>query len=785
LHHMKARTTFFSRVWVGVKTLATFDRARIILILIALVGSSLAFSFGGISTPTLKSLFVLIPTFVLGIWTLVRSVIVGGWKLPLSWLTLFLAFFNLSLLISVFTAGTPRLSFFGMLDIPTSVILIMALSIVYLSVIQVFGTSRRFLALVGTFSVLSYILLAFHTVRLFVPDLLTGWGFSTPTSTVVGSWYDLSIVFGSSLLMSVMTLEMRVFAGWKLWVMRVLAVWSAVFLLVMHVPQTIAVLGGVSLLMLLAITAFFYWNRTKKAFSADRVFPFYILVVFLFAISALVGGRAVNTFVSRSIPLVYQQYEATGRSTLNAAGIVLREQPLFGSTPLQFQGAFLRANSFAPQDLDMINGVRVGSGFIPTLLATTGAFGIIGILGLCIGVFFLMVVSVSRGYKTSEERWVSAVTWSLGVFILVGMAWVTTPSLPVLLLGVVFVGSWVAFQRTQQLLPELEVSFIKDPRSSFFGIAGTLAFLLVTLWTLAGTVQAVRAEYTLIRAYRTLQSGNRDAARTLVYSAAAQFPDDRTLRAAISQGTGDLGSLISTMSASNRDLMKAEVERQLGQTLSYAKALTAYAPFNPAVWTTLGDVYMIFGRLGVSGSYDNALESYQEAVRRSPRDPRLLLSIVSLRSAQGDAVGAQAALDESLKQGPSVDAYLLAARRALSQNSRGDAKQALQAAFTIRPTDGGIARDLAILLYQDKQYAEASRYFQIAILRNTSDLASYVGLIATFRAFDQAAEAQQVELYVKQRAPQLDLEQVISSFEQSFQTPIVALPPEGETESPE
>lgn len=782
---MKVHTTFFTRVWAGVRSLATFERARIALILIALIGSLIAVSPGGVSTLTLKALFVLVPTFVLAVWTLVRSVIVGGWKLPLSWLTLFLTFFNVMLLISVFTAGTSRLSFFGIFDIPTSAIFIISLSILFLSVVQSIDTIRRFKAVVATLGCIGALVLLFHTIRLFIPAFLVGWGFTNTTSTMVGSWYDLSMLLGAIVLFSVMTLEARVYTGWRVWAVRVLALWSALFLLVMYVPQTVAVLGGVSLLMLLAITAFFYWNRTKKTFQSERVFPYYALILFLFAIGALIGGRSINAIVTRSIPLSYQQYEPTGQSTLNAAGVVLRERPIFGVTPLQFQGTFLRGNTFASQDLDMINSVRVGSGFLPTLFATTGALGILGLLGIVVGAGFLAALSVARGYKTAEDRWITGTTWSVGLFLLVGMSWVTTPSIQILLIGVVFAGVWVARLRTEKLLPQVELSFVKDPRSSFFGIAGTLVLLLATLWAASGVFQVVRAEHTLVRAYYSAQAGNRDATRARVYEAAQQFPDSRTLRAAINQGTADLGALIGSMTESNKDLMKGEVQQQLGQTLSYAKSLTSYAPFDASTWTALGDVYMVFGQLGIADSYDRALESYQEAIRRSPHDPRLLLSIVGLKSAQNDATGAEAALQESLKQGGSVEAYQLVARRALSKGSRSEAKQALQLALSIRPTDGSIARDLATLLYQDKQYVEASRYFQAAILRNRSDLASYVGLIATFRAADQAADAQQVELYVKQRAPQLDLEKVIASFQQSFQAPSASLPEEPESDSAE
>ncbi|MBP9821634.1 MAG: hypothetical protein KBC98_01990 [Candidatus Pacebacteria bacterium] len=665
-------------------------------------------------------------------------------------------------LISALFSGASRLGVWGALGDTTSVIGILMLVLIFFLSVHTFSTVRRTWVLLAVTLGTSGLLLVYHVLRfIFGPSFLS-FGLSlSPLFTPAAEWFDLGVFFGLGLLLVVLVLEFRLFSRLTRILLAVLGVGFYLSLLVMNIRSLWIAIGFLFLMLVLYVSSFLFWNRTKKTFQDIRTFPIVTLLFFLLSVGALVVGPIVHQYAQQHQQISYTSVRPNLISNIRAGWTSLKQNPVIGTGPALFDSVFLRGNTFTPQNLDQIDGVKYGASWVMTLLGTTGVLGILAVLAF----FVLLVVRFGRvaweGYKSTESQYTLPVLFFLGLYIFV-LAWIDLPGIIPLAIGMMIIGAWYGLLVKDGYVKTTNYSFLKDPRSSFFGILGVLVLFGITFFVLYNTIRMFVADQALARG---LVSQNSDTQAVLMQKSFRAWPSDRTARAMTLVTLGNLNRTASALNDSNKELLRADIQGLTGQAIGYANEVVGYNRFSPGNWTLVGDVYQTLGSLGISDAWVKASEAYQKAQAASPHDPRVKLSLANLSLAQKDVPGAKRLVQESLAAVPSVEGYRLAANISLSESDRAGAKELLRNAIVIRPTDGSLYLDLAVLFYKDVQYREALAVIEAGLRVDPGNQSLYFYYAKTLSALGRTADADQIVSLLRRVNPQTD--QILKSLDVS------------------
>lgn len=147
-------------------------------------------------------------------------------------------------------------------------------------------------------------------------------------------------------------------------------------------------------------------------------------------------------------------------------------------------------------------------------------------------------------------------------------------------------------------------------------------------------------------------------------------------------------------------------ERKTAQADEVLRELAALADGNPAIAAVTGRLYTAAGR------YDEALNQFQAAVRRDPKNPAWLLEVARVLVARGDQSGARASVQKALDLDPqSVAANGMMIGIELKE---GRAAEALARAVQVRkahPDDAAAAMMEGGVQFQLHDVAAAARCF--------------------------------------------------------------------------
>ena len=671
--------------------------------------------------------------------------------------------------VSSLFSGASRMGMWGSLGDTASVLGIVMLVLVFFLSVHAFSTVRRAWVLLAVTLGTSGLLLIYHILRfIFGPSFLS-FGLSLSSLfTPAGRWLDLGIFFGLGLLLVVLVLEFRLFSRVTRILLTVLGAGFYLSLLVMNIRSIWIVLGLLFLMLVLYVSSFLFWNKAKKTFQDIRTFPLVTLLFFLLSIGALVVGPIVHQYAEQHQQISYVSVRPNLISTIHAGWTSLKQNPIVGTGPQSFDSAFLRGNTFTPQNLDQIDVVQYGSSWVTTLLATTGVLGILAILAF----FALFLARFGRvaweGYKSTESQYTLPVLFFLGLYIFV-LAWIDLPGIIPLSIGMMIIGAWYGLLVKDGYVKTTSYSFLRDPRSSFFGILGVLILFGITFFVTYNTVRMFASGQMLVKGLAT-QSPDVQAAR--IQQSFRTWSSDRTARAMTLVTLGNLNRTAGALNDSNKELLRADIQGLTGQAIGYANQVVAYNRFSPGSWILVGDVYQTLGTLGISDAWGHASDAYQKAQASSPNDSRIKLSLANLSLAQKDNPSAKRLVQESLAAVPSVDGYRLAANLSLAENNRTAAKELLRNAIVIRPTDGSLYLDLAVLFYQDAQYQEAHSVIEAGLRVDPGNQSLYFYYVKTLQALGRTADADQIVVLLRKVNPQAD--QILNSISAPAPVPEVS-----------
>jgi tetratricopeptide (TPR) repeat protein len=184
----------------------------------------------------------------------------------------------------------------------------------------------------------------------------------------------------------------------------------------------------------------------------------------------------------------------------------------------------------------------------------------------------------------------------------------------------------------------------------------------------------------------------------------------------------ELAKLSAVASQDPKKVKAEDIQKQFSATLSSAiKAGIAAKdadPMNYLNWVSLGRVYGAVSdpQLKIDGAYESAGLAYNEAFKRNPKNPGILLLFARLAVTHADLTSAkQYALQAIQMKQNYLDAYFLLTQIEVDNKNIKGAIEAATAASVINPSDASIMFQLGLLKYNAEDFAGAITAFEASL----------------------------------------------------------------------
>lgn len=672
---------------------------------------------------TKQLIFVTVIAFAVGVWFF-RRLKSGTYEFPVSKILVAGGLVVVATLLSVLFSGSISESFIGQgFEVGTFISVLIGFLAVF--IIPIYFTTKdkifsAYTALFAAFAVLSL----FEILRLiFGPGFLAFGIFTDMTSNILGKWNDLGIFFGLTATLSLITLEFFSSSGRLIKVLSYITlVISLFFLALVNFSEVWIVLGLFSIVLFVYLFSFskdrHVENLDSDSSTKRRRFPGVTLAVVVISLVFILVGGYINNSLSTAFKVSQLEVRPSWQSTLSIAKETIKQDPVFGVGPNHFVKQWLlykdpTVNSTVFWNSDFSYGV----GLIPTYLINTGILGFLAWL-LFLGVF------VYTGFKTmflsSKDKTVRYLTISsfLGALFLWIFNFIYSPSNVVVALTFIITGLFIASLVEEGTVSVKRGFYTGNAKLSFISVL-SLIFLLVVV---------ISVEYFVLQRYIsylyfeqglvTLNStGNVDQAEAKFLRATSLSRNDLFYRALTEVGIIKMGSLVNGATKDTPvDVLRTQFQNILGTTLGYAGEAINISPASYENWIERGRVYEAVVPLNITGAYDAARTTYEEALKYNPHNPSIYLMIGRLEYTKGDNVKAKEFITKALAEKNNyIDAIFLLSQVQIKDGDLKSAISSVEAASVLSPNDPSIFFQLGLLKYNNSDWKGAMGALEQAI----------------------------------------------------------------------
>ncbi len=610
--------------------------------------------------------------------------------------------------LSSMLSGDMRDSFIGDdLGVHTSLFVVLLAIVATMTAItgQTKNTIMRlYVLLTGS----AIVLALFHLVRIaFGTSILSFGMFANLVDTPIGSWNDLGLFFGLTILLSLVALEQLPLTKWGKGLFSAVVVLSLLMLAVVNFFAVWVVLGLVSLAVLMyTLTKDRFEEKTLtlegKSSSISVQSVILSTTVFIVSVIFIIGGGAVGSVVSKITNVSYLEVRPSFSATTDIARSVYNENAFVGIGPNKFVDAWrLHKDPSINQTIFWSTDFRGGSGYITTLFVTTGILGTVAwilFLGLFLFAGFRML------FKTvyADRFWYFIGSSSfVGAAYLWGMSSIYVPGAGVLLLAALFTS--ITFAAYSALVSTRTLSFsIAANKKAGFALVGVVMILIVGATSgLYYVGQNYASMYSFGSALTGLQHGmdSKQAEAQIASSYESSHNELYALQLASYQ-LAKINVLLGLEKLSAAQ--QQELQDSFRNGINAAQIAVNQDPTDSLNWSTLGSIYSILAGAGVEGAKDKAKESFDKARLFDPRNPLYPLLDAQLSSRVKDLVGARTHALEAVQ---------------LKQNYTDALFFLTQIDIVEGKADAAIATTRAIISLEPNNPA---RYYQLGVLESAA-----------------------------------------------------------------
>lgn len=588
--------------------------------------------------------------------------------------------------------------------------------------------------------------------------------FSTLTSTMVGSWYDVAILAGIIFLISSFTLES--FTAKLLPVSKRLRIISIMLLIISFIFLLLINLYliwiGIAVAALGLVVYRFFSGGAQKTV---KNLPYCALIVFIIAAVFAWKGNDITSPIIQKMNVSYAEVSLPYHYTADIAYSTLKHSTLsalFGAGPDRFAEQYLL---YKPANLNQTqfwnSAFPSGSDFMLTSLVDVGAIGAI-LWILFFGCFVYLGVKAMRHLPENHLSKYMLITSFLTALFLWLMLFLYTPSHVIILITMIMTGlflSILASEHGHGALTTIELRDIDRSQSWKGGRAIWLVLWIVVVVSAAGCVVYIKdaiAGFYFQSGINASVAGSAPGAR-LDFEKALTFKKSDTYYQALAQiDAYQINAIISSASASASATVASSSVSTIGSLLNegigFARSGQRIDPANANNFLAEGDLSAIATALNVPNAYMDSRTAYIDGIVLSPMDPAIYLSLGRLDYAEGSTTAAVNEVSDALKLKPDYTDALFEA---------------------------------GVISYNAKNYQTAAQAFEsvLKIDRTYANAEYFLGL--TFARADDTTDAVTVFTDLAKTYPQnttistllSDLQNGVSIFSTNDQSPAVGNAP--------
>ena len=673
-------------------------------------GTSLLFAFGVV----LASLVYIVSTLIKGSLDLPK---------PTKYAIGILALVPVIYILAGVANGFSRMSFLGY-TFDNSTVGFIILSFIYLFLVSLFFRNKNRIFYSYLAFVLSSLILAFFLLIriIFGADTLDFGMFNSITLTTIGSWNSVGIFFGICLLLSLLTHQMLGVSRFMKVLLTIAIILSLFFLSLVNFTVIWNIIGVCSLLFILYRIFTLQGNSSQETSIKSKIknIPLYPLIVLVISIVFILWGNNLGGYLSNKFSVSNVEVRPSLAVTLDIAKNTLKSRPLFGSGPNTFVTQWL---IFKPGDVtstifwntDFTNGI----GLIPTFAVTTG---IIGVLSWFIFLGFYVYLGIKSLFSKIEDPFVKYLLTSsffVSLYLWI-MSFVYVPSTVIFILTFFFTGLFFASVYLGGFVLIDKKTFGTNPRTGFVSSLFLVSFFVAGLVLGYGLFRNSLSLWYFQKSSHALNKvGDVQSSEDYMVKAIDSVPYDVYYRAL---SEIEIVKLNRVASQDPKQVKQEEIQKQFSDTLANAiKAGIAAKDAdgsNYLNWIALGRVYEAVSAptLQIDGAYESGQFAYNEALRRNPKNPGILVLLSRIAVTRGDLKQARNyALQAIQTKQNYLDAYFLLTQIEVADNNLKGAIDAVTASSVINPTDAGIFFQLGLLKYNTRDFDGAIEALEKAV----------------------------------------------------------------------
>jgi tetratricopeptide (TPR) repeat protein len=618
-------------------------------------------------------------------------------------------------------------------------------------------TKTSLMRLYILFAVSAVCVALFHITRLlFGVDVLSLGIFASETQSMVGTWNDVALFFGLTILLSLIALEQLPLTRSGQSFFGVVVVLSLAMLAVVNFFAVWIVLGLVSLSLLM-------YNLTKNRF-ADKTLTLGLVpqkesvpsllvsvVVFITSVVFIIGGATVGGALSRYTNISYLEVRPSFEATVDIGRAVYAHDAFVGIGPNKFADAWrLYKDRSINESIFWSTDFTGGNGFIPTAFVTTGLLG----AASWVLFFLLFVVTGIRMLLKStfaDRFWyfIGSSSFASALYIWV-MAFLYVPGALMLLLGALFTGifccAYVALVPTRTF----GLSVLTNKRATFVLVGFAMLVIVGTTTGLYYLSKHASSVYTFGKSVTELAQGaTLDVAETGIARAYAMYTNELY---ALQIGAYQLAK-INTL-AGLPELTQAqqqELQRSIANAVSAGRIVTDADPTDAQGWSLLGAVYSVLASAQVEGAQDRAREVLTKARELDPLNPAHVLREAQLYAAIGEQDTARTKLADAIALKRNyTEALSFLAQLDIAEGKADDAINTTAAIVSFEPNNPARYYQLGVLLSAAGRLDEAIEALTVAVgLDQSYANARYFLALAYAQKGDREAALSQLRLVLE------------------------------------
>lgn len=669
----------------------------------------------------------------------------GKFIIPKDKLVLFALAIPVVFLISSFFSSSFHVSLFGSgFEIGTFGSMLILFITFFLSSIY-FQTEKRLWYFISVLFAGGLILVIFEFLSVIfnfsnlMPKFLQG----ISSGNLVGTWNNFALLIGALVLLSVFTIELIKTKKLFKIAQYVLLVLGMLFLIIINVPLVWILVGVFSVIIFVySISLQHAGVKVIEGEENKKRFPFTSLIILFVSLLSLIGSNLIGNLVSNYVSLNNPDVRPSIVTTTQIAWKAIKHNPLFGTGPNTFvvDWSLWQPKEIAQTifwNVDFSNGYSL----LTTFAVTTGALGLIAFLIFLVIYVTRSIQSIRIALSNTLSNYFIMTTLMISIY-----SWITVvfynPNIIMLMLAFASSGMLIGILVYKQAIPVKEVSFLTDPRKSFFSIL----ILLVLMVSAASLAYIYVEKFTSIIYFSKGLNGDNTIASLSksegnLLKAISLNKNDVYYRSLSQVYLSEIGTLVNDKTVSP-DILKSNLQQLVNNAQQAASLAVSQNPKQYLNYVNLGNIYSSLVPLSVANSYESAMAAYNKAITLAPSNPSIILAKASLEFVNKNNSEARKYIKQALDlKANYIDAIFLLVQIETDEGNLSEAIKQAEYAGTMAPNDATVFFRLGLLRYNNSDYSGAVSAFEKAVILDNSYLNARYFLGQSYKKVGRTSDA--------------------------------------------